>query len=107
VDAGEVLVAARLVDAPLAPELGLQRLHRDAVGGDAAIAASLADELVDEDASVGVGKGAALAPAPLLGRAGLVVEQHRDALDRPQLPLHGVEVVAVMDGSAGGEGDAA
>ena len=42
-DAGEILVAARLVDAPLAPEFGLQRLDRHAVGDAPAIPAAFAD----------------------------------------------------------------
>ena len=70
-----VLVAARLVDPPLAAELRLERLDRDAVRLDAAIAAALADERVDDDAPVGVGREAALAPPPLLRRAGLVVDE--------------------------------
>ena len=49
-DAGKVLVAARLIDLPLAAELGLQRLDRNAVGLHRAIAAALADRRVDEDA---------------------------------------------------------
>ena len=40
---------------------------------------------------------AALALAPLLGRALLVVDQHGDAVDRGQLPLHVEQVVAVPD----------
>src|SRR6478735_7668339 len=55
--AGEVLVAVRLVDLALAAELGLERLHGDAVRLHAAIAAALADQLVDEDALVGIGIG--------------------------------------------------
>ena len=51
-EAGIVLVAGRLVDLALAAERGLDRLDRDAVGLDAAIAAALADQLVDEDAPV-------------------------------------------------------
>src|SRR6202007_887155 len=47
VEAGIVLVAARLVDRPLAAELGLQRLDRDAVRGSAAVAAAFADQRVD------------------------------------------------------------
>ena len=43
----------------------------------AAVAAALADEFVDDDALVGIGKGAALAAAALFGGAGLVVEQDR------------------------------
>src|SRR5690606_12059381 len=78
VDAGEVLVAIRLVDAALAPELGLQRLDRHAVRLHAAVAAAFAHQLVDDDPPVGIGEGAALAPAPLLGRTGLVVNEDRD-----------------------------
>src|SRR5690606_19697019 len=101
VEAGEILIAGGLVDAPFAAELGLDRLHGDAVRLDPAIAAALADELVDDDALVGIGEGAALAATPLLGRAGLVVEQHRDALHLAQIALHGVEIVAVMDARPG------
>ena len=97
VEAGEILVAARLVDLALAAELGLDRLDRDAVRLHAAIAAALADQFVDDHPLVGIGKGAALAPAALFGRAGLVVDQHRDALDLAQLALDLVQVVAVMD----------
>ena len=64
----------------LAAELGLDRLDRDAVRLHAAIAAAFADQFVDDHALVRVGKGAALAAAALFGRAGLVVDQHRDAL---------------------------
>src|SRR5262249_24409849 len=41
--AGKILVAARLVDGALAAPFGLQRLHRDAIRFDAAIAAAFAD----------------------------------------------------------------
>ncbi len=47
-----VLVAAGLVDGALAAEFGFERLHRDAVRFDAAIAAALADQLIDDDALV-------------------------------------------------------
>src|SRR5690606_2073492 len=101
VDAGEILVAARLVDPALAAELGLRRLHRHAARLHAAIAAALADQLVNEDAPVRIGESAALAPPPLFGGTGLVVEQHRDALDLAQPALHQVEFVAMVDGGAG------
>src|SRR5262249_7628817 len=77
--AGEILVAARLIDGALAPELGLERLHRNAVRLHAAIAAALTYQLVDDHALVGIGELVALAPAALLGRAGLVVDEHGDA----------------------------
>src|SRR4051812_999990 len=99
-DAGEVLVAVRLVDLALAAELGLQRLHRDAVRGLRAIAAAFADELVDEGALGGVRIEPALAAAALFRGAGLVVDYDRKALDVAQLALNGVELAAVMDGRA-------
>src|SRR5262249_35674132 len=96
-DAGEILVAARLVDPALAAEFGLDRLYRDAVRLHAAIAAAFADQFVDEDALVGIGEGAALAAAAFFGGAGLVVDQHRNAPDVAQLALDEVEIVAVMN----------
>ncbi len=99
-DAREVLVAARLVDAALAAELGLDRLDRDAVALHRAIAAALADQLVDHDAAIGVGELAALAQAPRLGRAGLVVDERRYAGRLAQLLLHAVELVAVVQRDA-------
>ena len=96
-DAGEILVAGGLVDRPLAPEFGLQRHDREAVRLHAAIAAALAHVRVDDDAPVRVLQQAALAPAPLLGRAHLVVDDGRDTLPLAQLALHLVERVPVMD----------
>src|SRR5690606_28599158 len=103
VDAGVVLVARGLVDLALAAELGLDRLHGNAVGLHAAIAAALADRFVDEDPLLGIGKGAALAAPALLGRAGLVVYEHRHAGVFAQLALHVVERAAVMHGDRRGE----
>ena len=100
-EARVVLVAARLVDPPLAPELGLDRLDRDAVRLHAAVAAALAHELVDHDAPVGIRELAALAQPARLGRAGLVVDQRRHAGHVAQLALHAVELVAVVDRDAG------
>src|SRR5262249_40333243 len=62
-EAGIILVAIGLVDGALPAELGLDRLHRHAVRLLRAVAAPLADELVDEDAARRVGELAAL-PAP-------------------------------------------
>src|SRR5262249_30208974 len=101
-EAGEILVAARLVDHPLAAELGLERLHRYAVRLHAAVAAAFADELVDDHAAVGIGELAALAAATLLGRAGLVLDQDGAAGNLGELPLHRVEVVAMMHREAVG-----
>src|SRR5262249_58539143 len=101
-EAGIVLVAARLVDGAFAPELGLQRLHRHAVRLHAAVAAAFAHQLVDHHALVRIRIGAALAAAAFLRGAGLVVDERRDARDGgpPGLPLH--PLVA-----AGGGGPAA
>src|SRR4051812_13908540 len=99
-DAGKVLVAVRLVDLALAAELGLQRLHRDAVRGLRAVAAAFADQLVDESALGGIRIEPALAAAGLFRGAGLVVDDDRKALDVAQLTLHGVEVASVMEGRA-------
>ena len=67
---------------------------------DRAVAAALADRVVDEHALGRIGEGAALAAAALLGGAGLVVDQHGDARDLAQLALHRVELVAMADGDA-------
>ena len=78
---GIVLVAGRLVDAPLAPKRRVRGQHGHAVGLDVAVAATLADARVDEDPSRRVADAPALAPTPLLGGTGLVVNQHADATD--------------------------
>src|SRR5262249_12671518 len=101
-DAGIVLVAAGLVDGALAAPLGLQRLHRHAVRFHPAVAAAFAHQLVDDDPLVGIGELAALAPAALLGGAGLVVDQHGAAGERRQLALHRHQVVAVVNGEPRG-----
>ena len=95
------MLQRRLVDGALAAPFGLERLHRDAVRLHAAVAAAFADELVDDDALVGIGELAALAAAPLLGRAGLVVDQHREARHIGEPGLHRHQFVAMMDRDAG------
>src|SRR6185312_9988142 len=97
-DAGKVLVAVRLVDPPLAAELGLQRLHRNAVGNSGAVAATFADPLVDKDALRRIRIEPALAAAALFRRTGLVVDQDREALDLAQFLLHRIEFTTVMNG---------
>src|SRR5690606_12235496 len=95
VDAGEILVAAALVDAALAPELGFQRQHRHAVGLHAAIATAFADGGIDHDALGRINHQLALAAATFLGSAGLVVDKHADAGNFAQALLHRIELVAV------------
>src|ERR1700709_1384882 len=92
VDAGKVLIAVRLIDPPLAAEFGLQRLHRDAIGGLRAVAAAFADARIDEDALRRVRIEPALSATALFRRTGLVVDQDRKAFDVAQLPLHGIEI---------------
>src|SRR5690606_25373572 len=78
-------------------------LNRDTVRLDAAIAATLADKLVDEHAPIRIRKRAALATTSLLGGAGLVVNKDGNALHLAQFALHPIEIVAVMDRGSGRE----
>src|SRR3954469_1410379 len=94
-EAGKILVAARLVDRALAAEFGLNRRDRQAVRGRRAIAAAFANQIVDKDALRRVGKPAALAAAAFFGGAGLVVNDRGNACDLAQFALHPVELVAV------------
>src|SRR6185437_15486874 len=75
IDAARVLIATRLVDPALAPELGFDGHDRDAIGLATAIATAFANKLVDEDALARVRHLATLAAPPLLGRADLIVDQ--------------------------------
>src|SRR5690606_21212387 len=105
VQAREVLVAGRLVDGALAPELGLDRHDGDAVRFDAAVAAAFADQLVDEHALRRIRHAAALAAAALLGGTGLVVDDGGDAHFLAQLTLHPVQRLSVLDPRVGRQGD--
>src|SRR3546814_3474803 len=73
------------------------RFRSHAVRLHAAVAAALADRLVDEHPAVRILHRPALAAAALLGGTGLVVDQHGDARRLAQLALHLVEVFAVVD----------
>src|SRR6185503_18569512 len=97
VDAGGILVAARLVDPALTAEFGFDGNDRDAVGFASAIAASLAHQFVDEDALAGIRHLAALAAATLFGRTDLVVDQDRDALRPAKRTLGRVETGTWLD----------
>src|SRR5436190_2379515 len=96
-ETGVILVAAGLIDLPLAAE---RRLHRH--DGDAArlfrtIPAALAYRFIDEDSLGRIGRAAALAAAPLLGRASLIVNKRGKPRDRAKLALDGIELVTVTD----------
>src|SRR5450830_919128 len=69
-DARIILVPRGLIDGALAAELGLQRQNRRAVRLHAAVAATFADGLVDEQALIRVGIFAFFAAAAFLGGAG-------------------------------------
>ncbi len=94
-EARVVLVARGLVDLRLPPELRLHRLHGQAVGLLAAVAAALAHALVDEHARGRVDEPPALAEPPLLRRALLVVDQRGDARRGREHRLRLEEAVAV------------
>ena len=90
------------MDRPLASELGLDRNDRHAVGLGAAITAVLAHPIIDDDALRRIGEGLALAPAPLLGGAGLVVHQHGNTRKLAQLALDCVQLTTMPDRHAAG-----
>ena len=95
--ARQVVVARALVDLALGAQRGGQRPHRDAVRLRGAVAAAFADGGVDQHArGRRRGVGGALALAPRLGGAGLLVDQHRQPAQLAQLALHRVERVAVV-----------
>ena len=96
-DAGVVQVAGRLVNLGLAAVLGLQRRDGQAIRLRRAVAATLADGRVDVDPLLRRLLDSALALAPFLGRALLVVDDGRRALDRPQFPEDLVVVTTVPD----------
>src|SRR5579862_4945307 len=102
-DAGEVLVAGRLIDLALASEFGFQRFDADAIRGPGAIATTLANKLVDEGALRRIRHKAALAPPPLFRRAGLIVDHDRHAADFAQFLLDRIEIAAMLDARARGK----
>ena len=76
--AEQVLVAARLVHLGLRAKLGVHLVQRHAVGERAAVAAVLADLLVDEhEAGGGLGQAPLLPAAPLVGALAVVEEDGR------------------------------
>ena len=86
-EARQIPVATRLVDAGLAPVRRIDRLDRQAVALVAAVAAPLADPLVDDDTEPRLGDDPPATSPPLLRRALLVVEEDGDARDRGELEL--------------------
>ena len=91
------------MDPRLAAELGVDRLHGQAVRLGPAVAAALTDPLVDEDPLRRLDGQPALALAPQLGRAFLVVDEDRDAVHAGQLFLGRGQPVPVTDLHARGQ----
>ena len=98
-----VFVAGGLVDLALAAQRRFVRQHGHAIALHAAIAAAFAHGFVDEQALGGVGHLALLAAAALFGGAGLLVDQHRDAVHFAQLALHAIQFGAVKEARVGGK----
>lgn len=96
-EAAVIGVAAGLVDAGLAPEVRVDRLYREAVALDPAVAAAFADLLVDDDPARTGRELPTLAKPPGVRRALLVVDEDGDALDLPQDALRFVEPLARPD----------
>src|SRR6516225_8940060 len=94
-DAGIVLVAARLIDCTLAPELRFDRHHRNAIRSFRAVAAALANQVIDKDPLGWIGEATALASAAFFGGTGLVVNDSGDTRDFAQFALNRIEVIAV------------
>ena len=100
-EAGIILVAGRLVDTPLAAQIGFQRFHRHAVRLHRTIAAAFADRRIDPEPQGWVLQRPALAAAALFGGAGLDIDQNADPRLLTQLQHDGVNFVAVADRGAG------
>ncbi|KAK67683.1 hypothetical protein L573_2732 [Bordetella holmesii H620] len=96
-ETGEILVAAGLVDGPLATELGLQRLDRQAMRLLGTISAPFAHTLVDDYATRGIGISIALAAAPLFGGAGLVVNENGNIRVLAQFAHDAIEFITMLD----------
>src|SRR5262249_36445105 len=106
-ETGKILIAARLVDLPLAAQWRLDRHDRDAARLLGAVTTALAYGFIDENSRGRVGIAAALAATTLLGRAGLIVNEDGESRDGAKLALHGIQPVAVVDVDAFGEFGAA
>ena len=90
-EAGEILVAAGLIDRPLATQFGFCRYDGHAIGLHPAIAAALADIRVDEHAPVDIRERAALAAAAFFGGAGLHIDNDADTLGLGETLLNGLQ----------------
>ncbi len=99
--AGIILVAARLVDGALAPEFGFQRLHRDAVRLHRAIAAAFADRGIDDHAALRILQRSPFTTPAFFGSARLHEHDGGSALHFAQRFHDGVELIAMRGLGAG------
>ena len=81
------------MDPGLAPVVGVDGMHRQTVGDLSAVAAPLADALVDDDSLGGSLELATLPASAPLGGALLLVDEHRHPRHLGQLALHLVEAL--------------
>ena len=85
-----------MVDHALTTELRFQRRDGHTIGLHAAVAAAFAYGIVDDDALIGIHHLAALATPAFFRRAGLVVNDARQAGNLAKLALHLIVIVAMM-----------
>src|SRR5208337_2308052 len=100
-NAGEILVASRLIDLALSPEFRLKRLYGETVGGAGTVAATFANTCVNNGPGRRLFQQAALAAAAFFGRANLIVDDNADAGRTAQLALHRVQPRAGMKRRSG------
>ena len=101
--AAEILIAAGLINLAFAPQWGFQWQQRHAIGLHTAIPTAFADRGVDKQPLGRVRKGAAFAAAALFSRAGLHINDNRDALQIAEDLLHADQLLARMQCGAIGK----
>ena len=106
-NAGNILIAGGLVDAPFGAEFSIKRHHGYAIRFHGAIAAPFAYLLVDHGANIRIHHRAALLPPPFFRRAGLIINERRGSFHLAQFTLHRVDIIAIMKGGTRRIGNAA
>jgi hypothetical protein len=101
--ASEVLVARCLMNLCLSTEFGLHGVNRQTARLLPAVTTALAYRFVDHDPNSGFGHLAALSIPTELGRAWLIVDQHRGPRGIPENTLRFVQSITVPDPDAFGE----
>ena len=95
-NAGEILVAAGLVDLPFAAQRRFQRLDGKTARLLTAITAAFTNVRVDVGADLRIFPLATFAQAAAFCGAGLIINQHRYALYLAQIPLHRFQLSSVV-----------